>query len=336
MKRLLFAVLLAALPSVCLAQWDGLGSVVRDNGTHTGADVWQQDRDAGIKITAQNHDLHDEALATAIENCITRDGQNTPTQNLPMNSLRHTGVANGAARTHYAAVGQVQDNSFHWGGTSTGSGGAFTIALTPALTVYTAGQKVQFLSNQQISTESTPTLNINSLGTKDIKRISAAGAIAPIRRFDINSGILVDLIYDGTRFILLNPRKSGTQATTVVDFGAKSTALGTGTTFTTIVSSDYVNSFDAIDIELTANLSHTAGGSTITFLLILDNALTGDTYIVSPDSSSAGGETDAINLKWYLEGLSAGAHTVYIQWVTSGATAHSSGGQVTYTKYHSL
>ena len=48
----------------------------RTNGTHTGTSIWQQDRDAGTKIVADRHDTNDNDLATGINTCITKDGQN--------------------------------------------------------------------------------------------------------------------------------------------------------------------------------------------------------------------------------------------------------------------
>lgn len=64
--------------------WNGSGSFERTNGTNTGDDVWEQDKDAGVKITTARHDTHDQDLADGIENCLAKDGQNAMTANLNM------------------------------------------------------------------------------------------------------------------------------------------------------------------------------------------------------------------------------------------------------------
>ena len=50
-----------------------------------------------------------DITTNGLGNCLTRDGQGQPTANLPMAGFRHPGVANGVARTDYAALGQAQD-----------------------------------------------------------------------------------------------------------------------------------------------------------------------------------------------------------------------------------
>ena len=88
--------------------WSGNGAFVRTNGVQSGARTWQQARDAGRNIRADDQDNHDEDLAQGLENCLTRDGQNAPSQNLPMNSKRHTGVQNAVNDSDYAAWGQAK------------------------------------------------------------------------------------------------------------------------------------------------------------------------------------------------------------------------------------
>ena len=88
--------------------WSGNGAFVRTNGVQSGARTWQQARDAGRNIRADDQDNHDEDIAQGLENCLTRDGQNAPSSNLPMNSKRHTGVQNAVNDSDYAAWGQAK------------------------------------------------------------------------------------------------------------------------------------------------------------------------------------------------------------------------------------
>jgi len=78
--------------------WSG-GTFTRTNGTYTGATIWTSDASASVKIRADRHDVHDYDLATAINACLTKDGTNTATGNLPMGGYHHTNVG-AAAGSH--------------------------------------------------------------------------------------------------------------------------------------------------------------------------------------------------------------------------------------------
>jgi hypothetical protein len=68
---------------------------------------WVTDKANGVKITASRMDGEFDNYKTGLENCLTRDGQNSPTANLPMNGKRHTGVSNATASDQYATKGQL-------------------------------------------------------------------------------------------------------------------------------------------------------------------------------------------------------------------------------------
>ena len=177
--------------------FNGSGTFNRDNGTNSGATTWQLDRDAAIKITALNHDLHDQQIADGLTNCVTKDGQTTITANLPMAGFLHTNVGNATARNHYAAAGQVQDSSLTYGGTSTGGANVYNITLTPAITAYATGQMFVFKTHQ--ANTGAATLNVNSVGAKSLKKNTGNSLDVD----DILNGVMVTVIYDGTDFILL-------------------------------------------------------------------------------------------------------------------------------------
>jgi len=58
-----------------------------------------------ISSTVQNNTMSD--VATALTNCITRDGQSTALANLPMGGFRHTGAADAIAAGQYLVYGQT-------------------------------------------------------------------------------------------------------------------------------------------------------------------------------------------------------------------------------------
>ena len=88
--------------------WNGSGAYSPTNGVHTGANLWQQAEAANRDIRADDMDGWVRDLKLALENCITRDGQNSPTANLPMNDLKHENVANATSDDQYAAWGQTK------------------------------------------------------------------------------------------------------------------------------------------------------------------------------------------------------------------------------------
>jgi hypothetical protein len=176
------------------------GTFTRTDGTRTGATTWQQADAAAVDIVAPDHDAHDEDLAQGIDNCLTKDGQNSPSADLPMNAKKHTGVANAALRTQYAAAGQVQDNAL-CRATDSGAADAYALTLSPAITAYATGQRFSFVAGNTNTGAST--LDVNSVGTKAIQKLGAALVAG-----DITAGDVVVLEYDGTQFQMVSPART--------------------------------------------------------------------------------------------------------------------------------
>ena len=120
--------------------------------------------DTVISETSVNSEMDD--IATALTASLAKDGQTTPTANLPMGTYRHTGVGTGTARTDYAALGQVQDGSANWvdGG---GTADAITATYSPALTALVDGQ-LCFVRATLANATTTPTFNPSGLGAGTI------------------------------------------------------------------------------------------------------------------------------------------------------------------------
>ena len=151
-------------------------------------------------------------LATGLSNCVTKDGQQTITANLPMASFRHTGVGNAAARTDYAAAGQVQDGKLNWvdGG---GTADAITATYSPAITTLVDGQLCCVRATAANAT-TTPTFAPNGLTARTIVKKGGAALVAGDIVAD---GHELILRYDlsNTRWELLNPGSyAGTGANT--------------------------------------------------------------------------------------------------------------------------
>lgn len=73
--------------------WNGSGTFNRTNGANSGAQTWQDDENDGVGIVSDRHDSHDQDLAEGINNCLTKDGQNSPTANLDFNGFGITSLA---------------------------------------------------------------------------------------------------------------------------------------------------------------------------------------------------------------------------------------------------
>lgn len=87
--------------------WSG-GTFTRTNGVFSGLVVWLQDKLAGTKITTQHHDTHDQDLASGINNCMAKDGQNAATGNMNLGGYKIINLSNGADSSDAAAITQLK------------------------------------------------------------------------------------------------------------------------------------------------------------------------------------------------------------------------------------
>lgn len=209
--------------------WNGSGVFNRTIAVFTGATVWNDALVADRDVRADDHDTHDEDIATGLENTVTRDGQNAASANLPMGGFRHTGVANATARDQYAAVGQVQDQSFsHVPSSGVTGNPAIALTPTPAITSYVAGQRFSFVV--EAANAGAITIDVSALGAKALQKLGAA-----LVADDLTLGDLIEIEYDGTQFQLLTPVrtpvfKAGSIATAALADDAVTLAkMATGT-----------------------------------------------------------------------------------------------------------
>ncbi len=125
-----------------------------------------------ISSTWANNTLTDIA-DNGLSLCVLKDGTQTITANLPMATFRHTGVGNAAARTDYAAAGQVADGALTWCGTAGGTANALTLTPSPAITAYAVGQKFRFKAGSSANSGAT-TVAISGLSTIAVQHNGAA------------------------------------------------------------------------------------------------------------------------------------------------------------------
>ena len=173
------------------------------SGTFNRIYDWTTDQANGINCEADRMDEEFDGIATALSNSIAKDGQTTITANIPFNSKKITGLANGSARTDSIALGQVQDNSYGTLGTLGGSADTYTASPSPSITAYATGSEFNLKVNADNTGAST--LNVSAVGAKDIKKYDGAGSKLDLEAGDLQQDQYYKVIYDGTDFILNNP-----------------------------------------------------------------------------------------------------------------------------------
>lgn len=144
-------------------------------------------------------------LATGLSTAITKDGQTTPTANIPMGSNKITGLAVGTAATDAATLSQVQSTVAKLLTSVTGVD-TITAAGSPSVAAYAAGQMFYFVATGDNT--GAVTLNIDSLGAKSVTRDGSVALAAG----DIKSGEVVVVVYDGTRFQVVSQLNSAGDA----------------------------------------------------------------------------------------------------------------------------
>lgn len=171
-------------------------------------------------------------IATALTNSLAKNGETTPTADLPMGTWKHTGVGAATARTHYARAAEVQDGTLTH---LTSAAGTDTITASAALsmTAYAVGQEFEFIPAN--TNTGAATLNINSIGAGAVQLNGAALTGGEIRqnvpvKVKVTAATPVFEIIGNGAFLpsITGATKAGIQAQTYTAF----TTGGTSTAYT--------------------------------------------------------------------------------------------------------
>jgi hypothetical protein len=173
----------------------------------------------GTTITSTAFNLLTADLATGLTTALTKDGQTTPTANIPMGTFKITRLGAGSAATDAAQYGQLQSGATT---IATVSGtDTLTGSLTPAIAAYATGNLFSFVA---VATNTgAVTINLNSLGAKNITKQGSTALVAG----DIVTSQVYLIEYDGTRFQLINPSSSSGVST--ISFGSTGLTPSTAT-----------------------------------------------------------------------------------------------------------
>lgn len=150
-----------------------------------------------ISSTVHNNTMSDIAN-NGLSNCITKDGQTTITQNIPLNNKKITNLGAATLVSDAVRVDQVQSGELI-NLTSVSGSNTITAVLSPSI-AYATGQT--FILVPAVVNTAGVTLNINSLGARDVYYNGAA-----LRPGFLLVGQPVFVRYDGTRFNMIETPK---------------------------------------------------------------------------------------------------------------------------------
>ena len=255
------------------------------SGTFNRIYDWTTDQANGINCEADRMDEEFDGIATALSNSIAIDGQTTITANIPFNSKKITGLANGSARTDSIALGQVQDNTYGTLGTLGGSADTYTASPSPAITAYATGMEFNLKVNADNTGAST--LNISAVGAKNIKKYDGAGSKIDLEAGDLQQDQYYKAIYDGTDFILLNPEIINNLKSNNLTVNDK---LNTKPNIATISSGaiTYTGAYMVVDTEggASSDTLDTISGGAAGDRLLLRGATSGRNIIISDNTGN--------------------------------------------------
>lgn len=250
------------------------------SGNYTVTYTWVTEG-ASPPIALSKLDTEFSGLATALTNCLLRDGTGIPSADISWNGKKITSLADSTTRTGAAATKQVQDNAFCVVGSVAGTD-TITGSLTPAITAYSAGMVVVFEPANTIT--GAATLNLNSVGAAPLKKLDGDALAAG----DLVQNIPALAVYDGTNFVVINPQAALSGFDTAGKVGYLNVPLAAASTYTML----------ATDVGRCKSLS--TGGATIP----KDVFSAGDAFVLYNNSASSQTITQGTDVTLRLAGSS--------------------------------
>ena len=128
---------------------------------------------SGTVISSTQVDANNSDIATALTQSIAVDGQSVVTGDIPLATHKFTAMKVGSAATDSLSLGQAQAEAFVWCGTASGGADAITLAPSPAITAYAAGQRFVWMASGSTNTGAT-TVAISGLSAIALQNNGAA------------------------------------------------------------------------------------------------------------------------------------------------------------------
>lgn len=145
-----------------------------------------------ISSTDYNAVIND--IATALTNCVTKDGQQVITADISLNNHKLTNVSDATAANDAINVKTLQNNVGVYVATVGGTADAITLSPSPSISAYATGQTFRFIATG--ANTGAVTVDVSSKGAKSIVKNGGTALAAG----DIVSGALVEITYNGTAF----------------------------------------------------------------------------------------------------------------------------------------
>lgn len=139
---------------------------------------------------------------TSIENAINGLTATVSAELNPDGTLKNNSVSTAAIQDRAVTLVKLAFLSSFWA-VDAGAVNAMAITFTPPLTVYTQG--LVFWVKALASNTGPTTINVDGLGVKAVKKFTFGGGTIELVAGEITAGNACLLVYDGTRFLLLNP-----------------------------------------------------------------------------------------------------------------------------------
>ena len=150
---------------------------------------------ANTTASSTVHNNTNSDIATALTNCVTKDGQSTPTANIPLGGFKLTNVGAATSVSDAVIASQIQNNGLTDLSSVSGTN-TITATVTPVPSAYATGQVFTF--EPANNNTGAATINISSLGAKDIYLNNA-----PLAADVLIAGQPVVIRYNGTQFEII-------------------------------------------------------------------------------------------------------------------------------------
>ena len=207
----------------------------------------------GTTISSSTTNTTNSDIATALTNCITRDGQSTPSANLPMNAKKLTGLAAGTSAGDSVRYEQVVLTSALGTNIATFLATPSSANLAAALTDETGSGSNVFATSPTLVT---PVLGTPSSGTLSSCTVDGTDAVG-FRNIPVNSqsAAYTAVLADSGKCIFHPSTDANARTFTIPANDSVAYAIGTAISFVNMTS-------QVVSIAITTDTMYLAGTGT--------------------------------------------------------------------------
>lgn len=234
------------------------GLFTRSSGINTGATVWADE--ASGDFSAARFDVHDQDIADALSNCVTRDGVGKFSADSDLQGNKFTNVGAATAISHVARVAELQQSKYMSADTLPASvADAYQLVFDIDLLQYQEGEFFTFVPNAD-NTGAT-TVKIDLLATVALKGPEGNELLAK----DLRASRVALMQYRGGEFRLLNPQRYSKGRTSFTPtFGANGSMTFNGVTVNHAVYERVTESL----VWVSVSVDGTIGGTPSTYITV--------------------------------------------------------------------